>query len=193
MFLIVGLGNPGKEYEHTRHNAGREAVRAWTEKSGFSFHENKKLQALVVEGNLEGEKITFILPQTYMNNSGVSVQAIAAFYKLLPNAVLVVHDDVDLPLGTLQLARGRGAGGHHGVESVIAALGTKDFVRLRIGIGRADEKKIDTEKFVLEHWTEDENEKVANVMVQASECLSVIVRDGLEKAMHVYNTLQKSA
>ena len=138
--IIAGIGNPGAEYEKTRHNAGRMAVELLAKKEGvgeFSF--NKTSNALVAKGTVDGVKAVLVLPETFVNNSG---KAVAAFVKTPKAAadLLVIHDDLDLPLGTIKMVAGRGSGGHKGVESIIRALKTKDFARIRIGISAARKK-----------------------------------------------------
>ena len=132
--VIVGLGNPGKEYEKTRHNAGRNAVELVAKNGGFDdFIFNKTANALVNKGSIGGENVTLVLPETMMNASGKAVSAFVKSPKAA-KSLLVIHDDLDLPVGTIKMVFGRGSGGHKGVESVMRAIKTKDFARLRIGI-----------------------------------------------------------
>src|SRR6185437_15078568 len=132
--VIVGLGNPGNEYEKTRHNAGRLAVEQIAKKEDFDdFELNKKAEALVTEGKIGKEKVTLVLPETLMNKSGKSVTALVKSIKAAKNLV-VIHDDLDLPLGTIKMVFARGSGGHKGVESIMRALRTEEFTRIRIGI-----------------------------------------------------------
>ena len=172
MKLIVGLGNPGNQYEKTRHNIGfslvDEAARAW----GVSL-EQKKFSALFGEarvgrGQVSDQKVGLMKPQTFMNRSGDSVAEAAQFFKLRGEEILVAHDDLDLELGRVKLDFGRGSAGHRGVESIIGCLG-KDFYRLRLGIGRP-ERKEEVESFVLTHFLAGE-----------LESSKVLLRDGLEK------------
>src|SRR3989344_3878760 len=134
MFIIVGLGNPGEEYENTRHNTGRMFAEHFIKTHNFSeLKEDKKLKAITSTGEIKKEKIIFVLPETFMNKSGISVKPLITSTKKA-EALIVAHDDIDLPLGTLKITFGRGSGGHKGIESIMRAIKTKDFVRIRIGI-----------------------------------------------------------
>lgn len=133
MFLIVGLGNPGAEYANTRHNVGFMAADALHEKYHFGLYK-AKFDGLIAEGNIGGEKVYLLKPQTYMNLSGNSVVKAAHFYKILPQNVVVIHDDMDLPCGKLKTKLGGGSGGHNGIKSIDAAI-TPDYNRIRIGVG----------------------------------------------------------
>src|SRR5690606_4374873 len=135
MYYIVGLGNPGKEYEHTRHNVGFFLLEIFAQEAGLpSFHESNAQSGYVSQGVFEGEEVTLLMPTTFMNASGSAVA------KLVPagssDKLVVVYDDIDLPVGELRVSFGRGDGGHNGVKSIIEKLGTKDFVRIRIGVGK---------------------------------------------------------
>lgn len=133
---IIGLGNPGKNYEQTRHNAGFSLLDALAERYGFAFREEKKFSAEYSEVQINGHKLHLLKPQLYMNRSGGSVAALQRFYKLPIQSLLVVHDELDLPEGSLRLKFSGGHGGHNGLRDIIAACGSKDFYRLRLGIGR---------------------------------------------------------
>ncbi len=205
-FTIVGLGNPGKEYEKTRHNAGRLALEHFKKKNGFPEWEyHKKENALMSEGEAGGVSASLLLPETMMNNSGNSVMALKTNdYRLTTNLV-VVHDDLDLPLGSLKIAYNRGSAGHKGVESIIAALGTKEFTRVRLGVSPLrDSEKIKkpegddlpapelrqagaVNKFVLKKFSPAEWEKMEKVIDEASAALFTILTEGREKAMNVFN------
>src|SRR3989344_1227327 len=153
--VIVGLGNPGKEYEKTRHNAGRSAVELVAKQEGFDgFVFNKTSRALISSGSISGQKATFVLPETMMNLSGKAVSAFVKSPKAAKN-LLVMHDGLDLPLGTVKLVFGRGSGGHKGVESIMRALKTKEFARIRIGISavgkRHQGKKVSGEEKIIKH------------------------------------------
>ncbi len=195
--IIAGLGNPGKEYEKTRHNAGRGAVELLAKQEGFDdFAFNKKANALAAEGKLDGEETTLVLPETMMNNSG---RALAAFVKSVKAAkqLIVVHDDLDLPLGTMKMVFARGSGGHKGVESVMRALKTQDFARIRIGIApksgpffaratKGKEEKV--LKQVLGKWKPAEETAVKKVLKKAAEALRIYAADGIEAATMFANT-----
>lgn len=168
MELIVGLGNPGKKYENTRHNTGFVAVDAIASKLQIT---NYKLQtnfnSEISEGTTGSEKIILVKPQTFMNASGTAVKAIADYYKIPVENLTVIHDDLDIPLGEYKIARDRGSAGHKGVQSVIDALGTKDFIRIRIGIKPLDKlgaTQIPTKEFVLENFTKEEKKIIDEVI-----------------------------
>jgi len=198
-FIIVGLGNPGKEYEKTRHNAGRSAVIFFSGKEGFGeFVFNKKANALVAKGVVGSNNAILVLPETMMNNSG---KAVSAFIKSpkAAKSMLVIHDDIDLPLGTMKMVFGRGSGGHKGVESVMRAIKTKDFARLRIGTapksGPAfakasagkEEKVI---KYVIGKWKPSEEAAFKKVLKKAAESIRFFITEGLASATQFANTRQ---
>ena len=162
MKLIVGLGNPGKEYEHTRHNVGFLVIEALAGDEKISL--NKKLNAEVVKTTLDKKRIILARPLTFMNNSGEAVQALLHFYKLLPSNLIVVHDDKDIPLGETRIQSGRGAAGHNGVQSIFDHLGTKDFVRIRVGVAPLSQPIGDTAHFVLSNFTAEE-QKILRVTI----------------------------
>lgn len=194
--VIVGLGNPGKEYEKTRHNAGRSVVELLARNIGAEdFVLNKIAKALVAKGDIEGENATLVLPETMMNLSG---KAVAAFVKSVKAAkkLLVIQDDLDLPLGTLKMVSGRGSGGHKGVESIVRAIKTKDFARLRIGIsgvGKKNQaKKVHGEekviKLVIGKWKPAEEVVVKKVFKKSVEVVHLFATEGVEAAMQFANT-----
>ncbi len=194
--IVVGLGNTGAEYEKTRHNAGRLAVSFLAKKEGYDdFSLHKKSHALIAQGLLEGKKTTFVLPETMMNASG---KAVSAFIKTPTAAknLLVVHDDLDLPLGTIKAVFGRGAGGHKGVESIMRAIKTKDFVRVRIGIappGRAHEaKKLKDTQRVIKHvmgkFRPAEEVSLKKALTKASATIRLFAKEGREAAIQFSNT-----
>ena len=195
-FVIVGLGNPGNEYAKTRHNAGRLALELFAKKEGFpAFVEKKNAHALVSEGTLEGEKVTLVLPQTMMNLSGKSVPAFVKSVKAAKK-LLVVQDELDMPLGALKMVFGRNSGGHKGVESVMRALKTKEFARLRIGISgtgkKHQAKKPSGETRVIKHvigtFSPSEEAVLKKVLVRSVEAIRVFVSDGIEEGMQKANT-----
>lgn len=155
MKLIIGLGNPGKKYQNTRHNVGFMAldfiVKNWLIKNDFTeWKEVKRFQAEISEGAVNGEKIILAKPQTFMNDSGLSVQSLLSYYKLSPNDLMVIHDDLDIEFGKYKIQTDRSSAGHNGVQSIIDHLGTQNFTRIRIGIGRIDkETQGETVNFVL--------------------------------------------
>lgn len=164
MKLIAGLGNPGKKYEHTRHNAGFMALDAIAAANGFPpFSKTEKHRAEWSEGMIAKEKTILLKPQTFMNLSGESVRSVMDFYRLKPEDLMVIHDDADLPLGTVRIRPNGSSGGHNGLKSLIAHLGTENFTRIRIGIGRPENPEIPLEDYVLGAWTKKEKEELAPV------------------------------
>ena len=194
--VLVGLGNPGKEYEKTRHNAGRSVVEMLASAEGLEdFVFNKKVNALVAKGTVAGENATLVLPETMMNLSG---KAVLAFVKTpkAAKSLLVIHDDLDLPLGTLKMVFGRGSGGHKGVESVMRAVKTQDFARIRIGvapIGKKNQaKKLKDEEKVIKHvigkWKSGEEAAAKKVFRKAVEAIRLFTSSGLSSATQFSNT-----
>jgi len=183
-YIVAGLGNPGREYERTRHNAGWLVVDELARRLDASFR--SKFSGRLAEGRLGEHKVALLKPETYMNESGRSISAAARFFKVDPAAVLVVHDDVDLEPGRLQARRGGGLAGHNGLRSIAQAVGTQDFVRLRIGVGRpgrGDRRSVSD--YVLTPF-EDEVD-VDELIDRAADAVGAIVDDGLEAAQARFN------
>lgn len=196
MYYIVGLGNPGAEYDGTRHNTGRRIVEQFVKKNDFDEWKNdKKLKALTAKGEVDGEKVMAVLPETFMNKSGVSVKPLIKSIKGAEKLV-VVYDDLDLPLGIMKISFGRGSGGHRGVESIIKALRTKDFPRIRVGVSPATPsgklRKPSGEKavidFILGKFKKPEEEILTKISKAASEALTILITEGRERAMNACNT-----
>jgi len=190
MKLIVGLGNPGEEYENTRHNVGFIAISDFrSDNSDFSdWKINKKFNAETSEGQISGEKIILIRPQTFMNNSGQAVAAAAGFYKIKPADILVIHDDIDLPLGTLRIKKDGSSGGHHGVASIITILGSENFTRLKIGVAPGKKpKNFDAANFVLKKFPKTETKKVSEIIKKTTEAVAMILAKGTDPAMNKFN------
>lgn len=184
-FLIVGLGNPGREYKDNRHNVGfmlidRLAVRLNARMSRM------QAKALVGDVNYQGDKLILAKPQTYMNLSGQSIQGLARFYKLPLENMIVAHDDLDLPFGTVRIRPGGGPGGQKGVKSAIERLGTKDFRRLRIGIGRPP-GRMDPAAYVLQDFAQGNLTLLSEILDHAADAVLTFVSDGLDAAMNKYN------
>lgn len=169
MKIIIGLGNPGAEYQNTRHNAGFMLADFIKEKYGFpDFVFNKKFNADVTEEKIEGKKIILLKPQTFMNNSGEAVIKAARFFKVTPADTIVVHDDKDIETGKYKIHAGHGAAGHHGVESIINHLNTKDFLRVRLGIAPKNNGLMtDTADFVLKKMNQTEKEALLAAISEA--------------------------
>lgn len=203
MFIIVGLGNPGEEYKDTRHNVGRMALEAFRTANGFSeWEENKSLKALVSEGKLKKHTVMLVEPETFMNKSGDTVGKIKEIkfktqhkQKTTENLV-VVHDDLDLPLGRMKISFNKSSGGHKGVESVIKAIKTEGFTRVRIGIspsnakGEVKKPRDVVGDFIVEPFKPKELEAIKKEAKQVAEALSMLVLEGREKAMGEFNQVK---
>ena len=195
MILIVGLGNPGKEYEKTRHNSGRIILENIAKANDFSEWKNDmKLKSLRSKGELNGEKVEFLLPDTFMNNSGNAVCQIINDKKKLKN-LIVIYDDMDIPIGSLKISFNRSSGGHNGLESVIKRVKSREFVRIRIGVSphtpAGKIKKPSGEevvlKFLLGLFKEDELKELKKLSKKVSEIITMVSAEGKDKAMTLYN------
>ncbi len=180
--LIVGLGNPGREYEDTRHNAGFWWVDELARKHNASFKADGKFHGLVARATLHGQDVHLLKPQTFMNVSGRAVGALAQFYKIAPAQILVAHDELDLPPGSAKLKLGGGHGGHNGLKDIIAHLGTKEFWRLRLGIGHPGERT-EVVNFVLNAPRKEEQVLIEEAMQRARDVAPLIIEGKLEAAM----------
>src|SRR5512143_2560155 len=180
--LIVGLGNPGREYEDTRHNAGFWWVDELARAHQFSFRDEAKFHGLAARGKMQSHELYLLKPQTFMNVSGRSVGAVAQFYKIEPAQILVVHDELDLPPGSAKLKLGGGHGGHNGLKDIIAHLGSRDFWRLRIGIGHPGDRA-EVANFVLNAPRREERELIDQAMTRALDVAPLIAEGKLEAAM----------
>lgn len=186
MYLIIGLGNPGKEYEGTRHNMGRVIVGEFRKKIGANdFALNKKWNALVSEEKSGKEKFVLLLPETLMNKSGNAVAPAARFYKIKPASIVVIHDDSDIELGRGKLSFNKSSAGHKGVESVIRALKTQAFWRFRIGIQK--KKRVEADRLVLQKFSPEEKRAAAKIIKKTAAALSTLITEGAEKTMNEYN------
>lgn len=188
--LIVGLGNPGKDYARTRHNAGFWFADALAGKHGGSFRLESKFRGELAQVRIEGETLFVLKPVTFMNSSGESVQALAAFHKLTPEQILVVHDELDLPIGAARLKSGGGHGGHNGLRSLHQHLG-EAYLRLRLGVGHPGTKER-VHGYLTDERTPAEEEKLIHVGINAGlEALPVLVAGSLEKAMQQLHSKQE--
>jgi len=183
--LIVGLGNPGREYKDNRHNVGFMLVDRLTVRLDARLS-RMQAKALVGSVNYEGNKLIFAKPQTYMNLSGQSIQGVARFYKLPLENMIVAHDDLDLPFGTIRIRPGGGPGGQRGVASTIERLGTKDFRRLRIGIGRPP-GRMDPAAYVLQDFAQADLMLLSEILDHAANAVLTFVTHGLDAAMNKFN------
>lgn len=177
MFLIVGLGNPGKEYDRTRHNAGFMAVDALAEAYSFAPFRNK-FDGLIAEGQIEGEKCYILKPQTYMNLSGNAVVKAANFYKILPQNIVVIHDDMDLPLGKMKAKLGGGAGGHNGLKSIDAAI-TPNYNRIRIGVGHPKDGGEAVVNHVLSRFDKADEELIMQNIEDIVKTIGILIKKGI--------------
>lgn len=190
--LIVGLGNPGAEYAQTRHNAGFLLVERLAEQWRARWELERKFQSRVARTEREGWRVLLVQPQTFMNLSGEAVSAVSGFYRVPPAQVLVAVDDADLPLGEIRLRPGGSSGGHHGLESVEQHFATREYPRLRIGIGRRDETVREITGHVLGKFGADERELFAQVLAQAGDQVGCWLAAGIQKAMSQFNGPVKS-
>lgn len=184
-YLIVGLGNPGRDYRNTRHNIGFMAVDALAE--AFSCRGLRvQFKAITSSAHFDGAKVILVKPQTYMNLSGQAVSALMRFYKIPVENLIVIHDDLDLPLGTIRIRPGGGSAGQKGVGSIIEKLGTQDFPRLRLGIGRPP-GQMESSDYVLQPFSAAENDLLKMVLEKAVEAVKCFVSENLDTAMNRFN------
>ncbi|MCO5386284.1 aminoacyl-tRNA hydrolase [Desulfosporosinus sp.] len=184
MKVIVGLGNPGSQYEETRHNIGFLLVNLLAEVHKLQFR--AKFQGSLAEGNIEGERLFLLKPQTFMNLSGRSVSELIHFYKIAQEDVLIVQDDMDLPLGKIRLRDQGSAGGHNGIKSIQAELGSEKLWRLKLGIGRPP-KEWDPARYVLAPFVEDEFALLDDVLGRAEKASYLWIKGESERAMNLYH------
>ncbi len=185
ILMVVGLGNPGSEYAENRHNVGYKAVMAFAEHCSIRFRRKRSLKSYVGVGEVAGKRVVAVLPTTFMNRSGEAVASAVGFYGVHPKDVLVVVDDVNLPLGRLRLRSKGSDGGHNGLKSVIGWLGTTDFPRLRIGVGKEESGSMTD--FVLGDFSEEEKQIVREAIERAAEAVDDFIAEGVAGAMNKYN------
>jgi PTH1 family peptidyl-tRNA hydrolase len=184
-FLIVGLGNPGRQYRENRHNIGFMVVDHLCTEMDVRLSRLQS-KSLVGSGIIHGQKLLLAKPQTYMNLSGQSVSSLLRFYKLAPSELLVIHDDLDLPLGTLRMRPSGGSAGQKGLSSIIEQIGTQDFPRLRMGIGRPP-GRMDSAEYVLQDFNRNEQDFLKLVLEQGAKAVRAFVTDGIKQTMNSYN------
>ena len=190
MWMIVGLGNPGREYARTRHNVGFDVIDVLSEKLGISVNRSL-MHGLVGDGFFGGEKVMLVKPQTFMNLSGQCVSELVSFYKVPMDRLLLIYDDIDLPLGKLRLRLSGSAGTHNGMRSVIGLLGRQDFPRLRVGVGSRPEGW-ELADWVLSHYaTEEERRTQFDAFLLAADTAMDLIRNGPESAMRTANAPRK--
>jgi len=189
MKLIVGLGNPGRKFEKTRHNLGFMVLDEFAKKKKFpKFKLKKEFLAMISEKKIGEKKIVLAKPQTFMNNSGKSVKFLIENWKLKSENLIVVHDDLDIPFGKIKISFGRGSAGHKGVQSIIDEIGTKDFVRVRVGIGTANNRaKSNKKNLVLQKFSKKEEKILKKVIDLTCKAIEISIKEGAEKAMSEFN------
>jgi len=184
--LIVGLGNPGREYAATRHNVGFMVIDNLAQKLGLDIKKTM-FKTLVGQAQIDSEKVVLAKPQTYMNLSGGAVGALSRYYRLTAADLIIIYDDMDLPLGKLRIRSGGGSGGHKGMQSIIEALGNDIITRVRIGIGRPAEPGFDGADYVLGRISGEDAKVIEHSIALAVEAVYCLVRHGVERAMNEYN------
>ena len=182
MKLIVGLGNPGKQYENTRHNIGFMVLDNYLKNEKWG----NKFNAMYVEKNINGEKVLFVKPLTFMNNSGNAVGEFVRYFDILASDILVIQDDLDLAVGNYKLKVHSSSGGHNGIKSIISCLGNQDFPRLKVGIGSVNKDQVID--YVLGKFNKIELETINNLMPTFVKIIDSFINDGIDKTMNVYNT-----
>lgn len=185
MFVIVGLGNPGKAYTNTRHNVGFDTIDLLADRNNIKINKIK-FKSVYGEGFINGEKILLVKPQTYMNNSGETVRDIVNFYKIEPSNVIVIVDDIDIEFGSVRIKKKGSAGSHNGLKSIIYLLGREDFPRIKIGIGKRKENQ-DLAEFVLSRFSKDERKVIEESILSSAEAVEVMLKSGIDTAMNEFN------
>lgn len=186
MYIIVGLGNPSKEYDKTRHNAGFEVIDVLAEKLNVAVTV-KKHKALCAKGMVGEDQVILAKPQTYMNLSGESVRALADFYKVPCEKIIIIYDDISLAEGKLRIRLKGSAGGHNGIKSIISHLGTQEFPRIKIGVGEKTEG-MDLADYVLGRFSREQQELMNAAFQEAAEAVFMMIKDGFSSAMNRYNS-----
>jgi PTH1 family peptidyl-tRNA hydrolase len=186
IFMIAGLGNPEKKYFQTRHNIGFMVVDEFARRNALKFSK-PKFDAEYASLNFKQNKLFFVKPQSYMNKSGFPIQKLASYFKINISNIIVVHDDIDLLFGRIRISQDRGHGGHNGIRSIIEALGTKNFIRVRIGIANP-ERQNSTTGHVLGDFSKEENKSLAKFIEKAADASMSVINDGVLAAMNTYNS-----
>lgn len=184
-FLIVGLGNPGREYEYTRHNIGFLVIQRLAQRWGMDVTQYR-FKALTGNGMVKGKRVALVMPQTFMNNSGVAVGSYVNFYKVNLDHLVVVNDDLDVPFGSIRIRKAGGSAGQKGMQSIITRLGSETFPRLRVGIGRPP-GRMDAVDYVLKKFKGPEEEILNQVLDTCADALETYLEYGIDKAMNTYN------
>ena len=187
MKLIVGLGNPGKKYENTLHNIGFMVADRLASEYSVTFSESKKARGFAGKGKIGEEDVILAKPSAFMNNSGGPVAYLLGYYRIPASDLIVIHDDMDLEPGRIRISQGGSSAGHKGIESIIACVGTPDFVRVRVGIGKPPPGRETAGGYVLGSARADDSEKISKAVSTASGSVASMISDGVEKAMNKYN------
>lgn len=185
-YIIAGLGNPGAKYEMTRHNAGFLAIDMLAMKQNKEM-KRLKFHALTCDAEIEGKKCLLMKPQTFMNNSGEAIGEAAKFYKIPPQNIIVLSDDISLDVGKIRIRRKGSAGGHNGLKSIIAHLGSEDFPRVKIGVGKKPNAYMDLADWVLGRFPKELEPQLKEALENADGAISLIVQDKFDRAMNLYN------
>ena len=185
-FIIVGLGNPDKKYAHTRHNSGFLCIDKLAENEGFNV-DRLKFKSLICDTNINGHRCIVMKPQTYMNNSGEAVSECAKFYKIPPENVIVIYDDIYLDVGSMRIRRKGSDGGHNGIKSIINHLNSSDFPRIKIGAGKKPHPEYDLVDWVLSEFSKDDLKVLDSIFDNGCKALKLLLENDSEKAMNLYN------
>lgn len=185
MFLVIGLGNPGKEYAETRHNVGFKTIDLLAKNNNITMNKIK-FKSVYGEGVIAGRKVVLVKPQTYMNNSGIAVKELYDFYKLPIEDMIVLVDDIDIDFAQIRIRKKGSAGTHNGLRSIIQHIGDENFPRLKIGIGQKKEKQ-DLAAFVMGKFSKDEREEIAIAVEEAASAIECLLEEGIDMAMNKYN------
>ncbi len=183
MWLIVGLGNPGRRYSKTRHNVGFMVADNVAGEYGIEL--KTRASYMIGKGSIEDNQVILVEPLTFMNRSGLAVKEVMKKYPLEPGNLIVVHDDLDMDTGKLKIREKGSSGGHRGIESIIGNLGTREFIRVKIGIGR--EEEVPAEDYVLRKFGRDQISLIKDAIVRASDAIAMIIRDGVDRTMNEFN------
>lgn len=190
MYLIAGLGNPTKEYDKTRHNVGFSVIDVLADKYNIDVRERRH-RAFCGKGVIEGQKVILVKPQTFMNLSGESLRAAVDYYKMAPEDIIVIYDDISLEPGQLRIRLKGSAGGHNGIKNIIAHLGTQEFPRIKVGVG-AKPPRVDLADYVLSRFSAGEQKLMNEAFLEAAEAAVLMITEGAERAMNHYNAKKKA-
>ena len=185
MYIIAGLGNPTREYEKTRHNVGFEVIDVLADMLGTTVEE-KKFKGCYGRGIIGGEKVLLLKPQTFMNLSGESIRAASDFYKVDPEHIIIIYDDISLDVGQLRIRKKGRAGGHNGIKNIIAHLGTQEFPRIKVGVGDKP-KKMDLADYVLSRFSKEDRAAMEDAFKEAAKAVEVMITEGMDIAMNQFN------